>query len=605
LKKVSQVQPLTSAFHHLFKKECPLDYYPRPYFERGSFVNLNGEWEFAKVKGNGRRILTDDNIAWPGEYPQKIIVPYAVETVASGINEPVLADDLLWYRKSFNIQIEPEKRYYLNFEKVDQECRVYLNRHLIGLHGGGYTAFQLEMTSQLIEGENILEVLVQDLTEDGDYPTGKQRRDRGGIWYTATSGIYDTVWYEVVAQEHLEDVKIETVIESKKVMFELKTTSTLSDYSIDIYSPKQELIVTLSNQNSYTLERILLWSGDNPSLYTAIVKYKNDEVKTYFSFRNVSKGEYLSDKYLFLNNSPVTLNGVLDQGYYAESGLTPLCYEEMMSDLELVVNLKFNTIRKHIKIESRRFYYECDRLGIYLIQDLVSLPIQNHPFYFGIFPYLGIDCSEKKIKKINKINADRKANFEQEMKDTVKQLSMHPSILVWTLFNEAWGQHDTKAYYEQLKKLDSTRLIDVTSGWYDRKLGDFDSVHRYFLAYKGHPHRHQEQRRNRILSLSEFGGYTLGMTEHLGSTQIAGYAKFKNTKELSNEYQKLYLSQIIPSQKQGTSIFIYTQLSDVEDEMNGLITFDRKVTKVDEDVIRHANEKIRSFLPRHDADNVG
>jgi beta-galactosidase/beta-glucuronidase len=584
--KAEELIHLKSKFFDQANLITPLNEYPRPYFKREQWTNLNGLWDFYLQKNAINGLLINQKLHLIKDFNQKILVPFSVESFASQIHENVLPNDLMWYRKEINIsEINEEQNYFLNFEKVDQICQVFINSIQIYQHIGGYIHFSINITSALKIGKNEIVVIVQDLSNTSFLTFGKQTLNRGGIWYTPSSGIYGTVWLETVPKVHLKDVIVKTNITKSEVTFQIDKIGKL-DYTIQIFA--DSLITTLENTNKYKFSKIKLWSYENPILYKAIITYGNDKVETYFSFKSNSLKKVNNQNYACINDQPFFINGLLDQGYYSSSSLTPLSVDEMLYDIQTIKELGFNTLRKHIKVESRLYYYECDRLGINLIQDFPSVFKTYNPLYMAIFPMLGINFNDKKVSKFNGLTEDMQEYFKFELKEIVAELKKHPSIFCYTLFNEGWGQFSTKDTFEYLKSLDNTRLIDATSGWYDRNIGDFFSQHRYILKYN----YKKDPINNRIVFLSEFGGYTLGLKEHLTNSFIAGYNKFKNSEQLTLNYQKLFQKQIIPNIQKGLGGIIYTQLSDVEDEVNGLLTYDRKVLKINENVIKNINKQI-------------
>jgi beta-galactosidase/beta-glucuronidase len=587
--KASELINLESKYIASFNEDSPLDEYPRPYLKRENWVNLNGWWEFYLEVNTYPHSIINKEISISRKFNENIVVPYSVESFASKVNKSVEPNDLMWYRRYIQIdEIEEESNYILNFEKVDQECQVFVNNVKVFEHSGGYLPFSVEITNNLIKGDNELIVLVKDFTNTSFYTFGKQTLKRGDIWYTPASGIIGSVWYEKTPKSYIKDLIINTDVNSKKVVIDIIPNSKLDEFSIDIYDYDNQLITTLNNQTQYIFDQIHLWDYKTPYLYHLLIMYGKDKVYSHFSFKENGKTLINNKYYPTINNKPFFINGLLDQGYYSSSNLTPLTYDEMRSDIVNVKELGFNTLRKHIKVESRLFYYECDKIGINLIQDFPSTFTYFNSIFLKYLPFLGFSFSDKFIEKKSQITHQMKEYFKNEMKEIVLLLKKHPSIFCYTLFNEAWGQFDTKNTYDFLYSLDNTRLIDATSGWYDRHIGDFYSTHRYIFKF----HYKNDPIKKRIVFLSEFGGYTLPLQTHMTNLNVAGYNTYKDIDELTINYEKLISKQIIPTIKKGLSGIIYTQVSDVEDEVNGLYTFDRKVLKIKSDVIKKLNFNI-------------
>jgi beta-galactosidase/beta-glucuronidase len=566
----------------------PLNYYPRPYLERDSWINLNGIWNYTIQRNISIESILTKDFEIPNVFNKEIKVPYAIETFASLANEQLYPSDLLWYHRSFKIEKKDNHLVILNFEKVDQECTLYINKKKVGSHSGGYLPFSFDITNYLIEEDNDLILLVKDYTNTSKYPFGKQSINRGGIFYTPTSGIYDTVWLEQVPIVHIKDINFITNPDTGEV----KVSSIKVDDNIPITITIDDINYT-TNKDTFIIDKPKLWSIDKPYLYKVKVNYLEDSFISYLSFRKVESLKStnpLTANYLAVNGKPLILNGVLDQGYYSSSGLTPINLEEMLYDIEEMKRLGFNCIRKHIKIESRRYYYECDRLGIYLIQDFPCVFKKLKLFYVAVMGFLGKKYSDKKIRTFSGVTNEMMEQFKLQLNDTISLLSKHPSIVTWTVFNESWGQFETKSVTDQAIQLDNTRLVDSTSGWFDLGYGHFHSIHKYLGKYKL-----KRSNDDRIEILSEYGGLTLLIKDTNCTDKVAGYAKFKTKKELSIAYLNLHKEQIIPAVQNGLAGIIYTQVSDVEDELNGIMTFDRNQYKIEEDVIISINKEIRDL----------
>lgn len=557
----------------------PLSEYPTPQFRRDSYFNLNGEWDF-EIQGKNGEL----------RHKGKIIVPYAVETEASGVKMKVGPEDTLVYSRRFRI---PEgfrqKRVLLHFEAVDQIADVCLNSVPIAHHEGGYLPFTVDML-ELLPGENLIEVRVKDDTASPLYPRGKQANNPNTIWYTATSGIWGSVWLESVPKEVIQSLTIVPDFDHGEVEIEAKFEGKM--LSSQVIVSRQGKEVARSELNSEFKTRIALpnvipWTPTLPALYDVEVRINEDKVQSYFGMRKFSVMEKDGHEVFALNNEPLFLSGVLDQGYFPESGLTPPTDQAMIEDIQRMKDMGFNMLRKHIKIEPMRWYYHCDRLGMIVIQDMVNGGAPYKPLLIALAPFFNFHFGDMpNYGRLGRASKQGRDFFESEMKGTVERLKNVVSIGIWTLFNEGWGQFDSVRLTTVLRNLDPTRLIDSTSGWFDQKAGDFSSHHVYFKKIRLKPTE------NRILSLSEFGGYSWRVDGHTYGAKNFAYGSAKDQKALEAKLEKLYKKQVIPAKNLGLSVAVLTQLSDVENETNGLLTYDRKVTKVDPRFMKRINKEL-------------
>ena len=561
----------------------PLTEYPNPQFRRDSFFPLNGEWMFE---------MNNDPIHH-GYYPRKIIVPFSVESPLSGIEEEVTSSTVLHYRKMFRLPEGFNKgRVLIHFDAVDQIADVFLNGVKICHHEGGYLPFTVDCL-ELKDGDNELLVDVKDDTDSDVFPRGKQRRKRGGIWYTPTSGIWGSVWLESVPSEVIKNIEINPDFDEQKLNVEVFFEGRVRSSSITAtYKGQTVARGSLGPDNEVTLDISSLfrpWSPEDPNLYDLEIKVNDDVVHSYFAMRKFSLIEHNGHRVFGLNNKPYFLSGVLDQGYFPDGGLTPPSDEAMVNDIETMKRLGFNTLRKHIKIEPLRWYYHCDRLGMIVIQDMVNggAPYKNLLLY--VRPFLNFSLNDtKRYALLGRKNPKSREWFESDLSATVRHLYNCPCIAVWTLFNEGWGQFDSLRLTSALRSLDSSRLIDSTSGWYDQGGGDFLSRHIYFRAPK------MQCGSLRALSLSEFGGYALPIEGHTFPGKKFGYKSIKDEATLTKEISDLYTQHIVPQiASSGLTCTIYTQLSDVEDEVNGLLTYDREILKVDEKTMQELNSHLK------------
>ena len=552
-----------------------LNEYPRPQLRRDSYLSLNGKWEYA--------IRKEDAI--PTSFDGVINVPFSPETSLSGVNKIVTPEDYLFYKLIFKLDKSFIKdKVLLHFTAVDQIADVYINDNYLGQHIGGYLPFEFDIKPYL-KDENILIVRVKDYTDTKEYSRGKQRIKRGGIWYTPQSGIYMPVWLESVSNDYIKGLKITPDLDNKCVRIIVKSDA--PNAIIHILGKDHQ--VECNKEQSFPIEDIHEWSPENPYLYIFSVKTEHDEVSSYFAMRKISLIEHNGYKVIALNNKPYFMKGVLDQGYYKEGLYTPSDYQNYIDDIKLAKALGFNTIRKHIKIEAPRWYYECDRLGILVWQDFINgggqyrLPVITLPLITGVHHK---DTNHKKFAR-----NDEEINKQtiQEFKDIMDYLYNVPSIVLWTIFNEGWGQFNSASIYNELKELDKTRLFDHASGWHDQGVSDVKSLHVYFKKVKL---PNKKQVGDRAIILSEFGGFLLPVKGHMQKGK-ATYRSFKNADDWYQRYEKCMKEDVINNIPKGLSACIYTQLSDVEDELNGFVTFDREVIKIDPNKIKFLNDKMK------------
>ena len=591
------MEDLKSRFYDDVDKKCPLNVYPRPQFERNMWVNLNGEWDFQKNKSE----------EFPDNYTGKIIVPFAPESMLSGVHEQVYPDDYLWYRKKFTLEKKETegKEIILNFGAVDYICNIFVNGHKAGSHRGGYNDFSVDITDFTEVGQNEITVMVQDPTDEGHQQRGKQSLYSHGFWYTSTSGIWQTVWLEFVDKSRIKSVKFTPDIDSEIINIKTEATDNSASLSAEI-SFDENVVFSgeISADENIKIENPKLWSPEEPNLYC--VKFKmtkdgdvTDEVKSYFGMRKFSlqKDEEGYTR-LCLNNKIYFMTGLLDQGYYPDSGLTPPTDEAMKFDISEMKRLGFNMLRKHIKREPARWYYYCDKLGMLVWQDMISGGKALDTFHAGVLPNIqGVfipvadfsmrDDTEKKYKIFNREKPEWREEFKSDLREMVNSLYNTVSICTWVPFNEGWGQFDAKRIAAEVKKQDPTRFVDHASGWYDEGGGDFRSEHRYILPVQ------VPKKDGRAFVLSEFGGYSQIIDGHVWNKKKSfGYQMYSSKEKLTKAYKKLY-STIIDKIDKGLCASVYTQVTDVEYEVNGIMTYDRKLIKIDEDTVKRINDKLK------------
>ncbi len=524
-------------------------YYPRPLLQRDSFLSLNGEWLL-----NGKAIE----------------VPFPPESEASGYKGDLKE---IIYVKEFNV---PEKfsrkedKVILHFGAVDQLCNVYLNGEFICHHEGGYLPFSADVTACLKE-ENTLKVEVTD-TLDPLYPYGKQAKEPSGIWYTQVSGIWQSVWLEAYPRDGIDTLEIHTDMDTLKLHIDSDAERFTIEFPGYIESFDQhEIEIKIAEPH--------LWSIDDPYLYDLKISTGNDTVRSYFALRKTELRKVNGHCRFYLNDEPVFINGLLDQGYFKKGIYTPEDPAEYESDVLNMKELGFNALRKHIKVEAEAFYYYCDKHGMLVMQDMVN----NGEYKFfrdTLLATLGIS-----MRDTTGFAEGRKEFWIRHSKETIEHLYNHPCVIAYTLFNEGWGQFESDAAYTMLKSVDDTRLFDSTSGWFPQNRSDFDSLHIYFRTVELFP-------KERPLLLSEFGGYSYPVEGHRSTKKTYGYGACRSKEELTEKIVSAYEKMVIPAIKNGLCGSIYTQVSDVEDEINGMMTYDREVLKVDAGKMKELSERI-------------
>lgn len=574
-------------------EQIPWDTYPRPLLKRDDWINLCGWWRFS-VRSHGEELPLTNN---------RIRVPFPPETPLSGIQNHFPEGAELIYERDVELPAGfLSDRLLLHVGAADQHAKVYVDGKFCGSHDGGYTHFTMEIPDA---PENFtLRIVVTDDLNDAREPYGKQRLRRGGMWYTPFSGLWQSVWMESVPADYVRSLKIDTDMTHAH----LSTGDPSQNGTVTVQMPSGEAVYELKNgEANITPSEIRNWSPEDPYLYDFTLTLAGqkpedmrelgmvpaaassgntcgvgDRVRSYFALRSVSTGIVDGIPRILLNGTPYFLHGLLDQGYWSDGLCTPAdpsLYEEEIASLK---NMGFNTLRKHIRVEPDLYYAVCDRLGMIVYQDMV-----NNGHYSFIrdtaLPNLGFakrdDCRIPVPKEVREV-------FFERSQETIRQLSSFPSILCWTIFNEGWGQFDSTTAYKRLKKLLPDVILDAASGWYDMGAGDVKSVHRYNGVYTFRPS-------HRPVVLSEFGGFSCAIPGHMSSPDKSyGYGAMKNPEMLTGRIERIFREEILPVIPRGLCGCIYTQVSDVEDEINGIFTYDRQVTKPDTKRLKALSEMI-------------
>ena len=584
-----------------------LEEHPSPQFARSSYRVLNGVWNCTFTNSGHApnsdlpEVVTQASAPTPDQFAQQIIVPFSPEAPLSRVERQLQPTELLWYRRTFDApDRSPETRVLLHFEAVDYACNVRVNGASAGTHVGGYTPFALDITDLLVDGPNELTVCVADPSEFGGRIRGKQRFDRGDIWYTAQSGIWQTVWLEVVPSTYIASAVIEPDAESGILSVGVHVAQGVHDepspspceFQLEVIGPDGKTVASgIGEVSSSTgavavsVPDVHLWSPDDPFLYGLKLSYGDDEVESYCAFRTVKlQRDAEGHKRVFLNDKPLFIKGVLDQAYWSDGLMTAPSDEALVFDIEAMRDAGFNLMRKHIKIESARWYYHCDRLGMLVIQDMVSggaPEIQTwhwsyKPTLFKISWNHYRDDRPRHWENLGAGDAAYREEWTASCRETVELLRNHPCIIVWSLFNEGWGQFCARDADSLVRSIDSTRLIDAVSGWYDQGCGDFSSVHNYFRDMTVW----RDRRHGRAFFISEFGGYTHRVDGHSSLDEAYGYEPYDDLGEWQRAVRSL-LDEVEALEPKGLVGYVYTQVSDIEEETNGILTYDRRINKMD------------------------
>lgn len=553
--------------------------YPRPQMVRQQFTNLNGPWDYAVTQSDSCPI------AWDGT----ILVPFSPEAPLSGVGRDIAPEDRLWYRRQLAETPQPGKRLLIHFGAADQMAAVFLNGQPVGTHVGGYTPFSFDLTPHLTDEENILTVLVRDRSDSCELSRGKQKTKRGGIWYTRQSGIWQTVFTEWVPENYISSLKITPDYDQGQV----EITVCAHSSAICYISFGEETYGCRTNTPLHlTVPDFQPWSPECPHLYPFAATLGEDRVESYFAMRKIQlRPDAAGIPRLFLNDKPYFQTGVLDQGYWPDGLYTAPSDEALIYDIQAMKDMGFNLLRKHIKVEPLRFYYHCDRLGMLVWQDMPSGGGSYHPLVISSPLVTGHHSMDHRYRLFARRDEAARQQCIRERQEIVTALYNCPCIVLWVPFNEGWGQFDAAQATEHLRQLDPTRLIDHASGWHDQGVSDIKSLHVYFKKYRFRP-----DKLGRAVALTEFGGYTLALPGHTFGEKTFGYKGFADEKSLLEAYGRLYEQEILPVIPSGLSACIYTQLSDVEEECNGLLTYDREIVKLPPAQIRAINDRLRQSM---------
>ena len=584
----------------------PLAEYPRPAMRRDSCEILNGPWQYAITQ------TAEYPAAWQGS----ILVPYSPEAPASGVGRTLQPGQWLHYHRLFAPPAGEGGRVLLHFGAVDYACAVQVNGHLAGGHRGGYWPFTLDITDLLNgTGRNSLWVAVQDPTGHGTQARGKQTLKPGGMFYPAQSGIWQTVWLERVPDNYIQTLTVTPDYDARTVTVRVHTAK--PGGAVNLWAMVRAGGVTIAEDwgsdeadqdGEVTLnipeEHFFPWSPDTPFLYDLTVgtnqgeEAEFDTVHSYFALRKWSCAPDAHGVLRFcLNDKPLLLNGLLDQGYWPEGLYTPPSDAAVERELSEVKALGFNLLRKHAKIEPQRWYYHCDRLGLIVWQDIVN---GGSAYNLWFVTYLTnvlqpllrrFPDGKAAYSLLSRAKPAGREEYAHELADTVQALRCHPCIACWVPFNEGWGQFDAGKAVQALRTLDGTRLVDEASGWFDQGGGDVHSLHNYFYPLRIRPQK-------RTVALSEYGGIAWPMPGHEPPRKTYGYGTAKDRQELTARYKKLQLKTVLPQLEKGLSALVYTQLTDVEDELNGLFTYDRAAVKPDANAVRSVNAALAAEFAR-------
>lgn len=574
----------------------PLPEYPRPQLVREAWQNLNGLWDYA---------ILPIGSAYPQDWQGQILVPFAPEAKLSGVGRVLQPNEVLYYRRSFSYPLESGQKLLLHFGAVDYSCRVWVNEILVGEHVGGYLPFSFEIQDALQAGENTLTLAVLDPSDAGLQQHGKQRLEPGGIWYASVSGIWQTVWLEPVPEAFIQNLKLTPDLDSASLIAEVRLNELVLTKELSLRmsvsfagKPLGQVCAKAGEPLHLAIPELHLWGPGHPHLYDLHLELLDgesvlDSVDSYFAMRKFGK---MKDKdgywRMTLNDEPIFLYGPLDQGYFPDGLYTAPSEEAMLYDIQYTQKIACNMIRKHIKVEPARWYYACDRMGMIVWQDMpnggrtTKDAIVMLTFTSGIHRY-----DQRRLQRFGRQDEANRQEFETELEGMIEALYHFPCIAVWVPFNESWGQFHALRIADKVKTQDPTRLVDHASGWFDQGGGDFQSRHVYFKPLSARLPDH------RVLAVTEFGGYALKVPGHLwDENKKFGYRIYRNSEDLTKAYLNLLEKQVKPLIPKGLCVAIYTQTTDVEVEVNGYLSYDRQVEKMDTNLMREAHLSLIELL---------
>ncbi len=557
----------------------PLAEYPRPSLRRDSYLTLNGLWDI--------KITKDEKL--PDIYVDKVMVPYAVESVYSMVNHLLEPDEIIYYHRIVSLPVGfRKKRTVIHFEGVDQYCEVYVDDMHVMTHTGGFTSFDVVLPKSV--GDTFSLVLkVKDYTDSSYHTRGKQVLDVTGYYYSSSSGIFKPVWMESLDEDYVKNVIFTPDYDKRQVMVNVVSATEGKAY-VEFHGKTYE--VETNKETIISLaDDFHPWDTENPYLYETLIRYRDDVVKTYFAVRKIEIRKIGEYKRILLNGKPIFISGLLDQGYYFLGNYTPKDYEEYLFDIVKTKEMGFNCLRKHIKTELDMFYYYCDREGMLVIQDF-PCGGDKYSFFWCVIPRIFPSMNEKNLtdKRMARTSKEGKEEFIHECDEYLAYYHNHPSVIIYSIFNEGWGEFSPSEIYHQLKKKENTKLFDTASGWYDAD-SDFYSIHTYTL-----PDMKRVDKKDRAFIISEMGGASLKVEGHSYFDGFFGHGKAKTKEELERKYVDLFENKIKKQIKDGLNMTIYTEIADCETEYNGIFTYDRQVQKIDTDVLVRINGELYQEL---------
>lgn len=592
------LKQLTTVWGDALDPEHPLPEHPRPSLERPAWTSLNGPWEYAIVESSDAADLWD-RARPPEVFDGTITVPFSPESALSGVLRTVFPTQLLWYRRLVRLEaLGRGQRRVIHFEAVDYACAVYVNGQQVACHRGGYLPFDVDVTDVAHTGENTLVLCVHDPQDRGTQMRGKQSLSPRGMWYTAQSGIWKSVWMEVVPDHHVTSLTVRRAEADGTFEADVMLSrpgSTLALEIVDDTGTSVAREVTEAEDDvvrvSLSVDDVHPWSCDDPYLYEIRLSYGRDRATSHCGFRTI---QVLPDERgvprIHLNGERIFMRGLLDQGYWPDGLMTAPADEALLHDLTAAREAGFNLVRMHAKVECERFYHHADRLGILIEQDMVpggEVPRDwtsaNTPTLLRASWARYTDTAASHLRRLGSADPAYQAEWLDDARQTISRLSSHPSIVIWCAFNESWGQFRSAEVTRELKAQDPSRLWVATSGWYDQGAGDIVAIHNYFrsLAVYGDPHaRAHHKWGHRAFMLNEFGGITYCPPEHVPVDDVYGYYVHDSLLSFRDAMSEL-LDKADDLEAEGLSGFVYTQVSDIEEEMNGILTYDRRVNKIE------------------------